>query len=122
MKILFVDDEDIILKLGDLFIKSLGHQVILANSGKKAISILSDNNCGTDLVFLDLMMPITSGFDVLKFMAERSIEIPTVVQTGILDQRDLNKALKLGAKEYINKPYTKTLIKNIIDKYSSHQS
>lgn len=71
---------------------------MLANSGKKALFIMTHKKyiSKIDLIFLDMMMPGISGLDVLKFMRDSNIQISTVLQIGIVDDRSLKKAMKLG--------------------------
>ncbi len=121
MKILFVDDDTTVMSLGGLFIKSFGYTPILVSSGGDAIETLKIRSREIDMMFLDLTMPHVDGFDVLKYMSHHSIDVPTVVQTGISDQRDLDYALSLGAKQYITKPYTKLLVKAMIEKYTKNK-
>jgi len=117
-KIFFVDDDQDVLTITELLLKGLGHEVLFANSGEKAIEIIKSTvSAKIDLMFLDLMMHGIDGFDVLEFMKNSNIQIPTIVQTGIIDNNDLKKAKNLGAIDYILKPYTREDIKRLINKY-----
>jgi CheY-like chemotaxis protein len=117
-KILFIDDERDILIVGKLLVEGLGHEVFLIDSGEKAVEFMSSEDVSEiDLVFLDLMMPGMTGFDVLKFMRDSSIRIPTILQTGMANDSDLEEAKDLGAIDCVCKPYTKQDIKYLIDKY-----
>ena len=118
--VLFVDDEESILKITKILLSSLDIKVILSNSGKKAINILSDKEYKNeiDLVLLDLTMPKMNGLEVLKWLNNKKITIPVILQTGIEDGSELNKAFKLGIKDYLVKPYTKEKLYEFIVKYS----
>jgi CheY-like chemotaxis protein len=117
--ILFIDDDQRILNIGDMFIKRLGHKVLLVESGQKAIDILKENNgLGIDFILLDIMMPEVDGFGVLEFLKDSNIQIPVVLQTGVMDDNDLKKAKKLGAVDCITKPYTRKDVEYLIKKYS----
>lgn len=118
--VLFVDDEESILKITKILLSSLDIKVILSNSGKKAINILSDKEYKNeiDLVLLDLTMPKMNGLEVLKWLNNKKITIPVILQTGIEDESELNKAFKLGIKDYLVKPYTKEKLYEFIVKYS----
>lgn len=120
--ILFVDDNPDVLNVGNLILKSLKHKILLANSGRKAIEILNDPKSKIDLIFLDIMMPEINGFDVLEFIKNSNIQIPVVVQTGMLEKSDLDRAEKLGAIDWINKPYVKSTIKYLIDKHTNYEA
>ena len=118
--VLFVDDEESILKITKILLSSLDIKVILSNSGKKAINILSDKEYKNeiDLVLLDLTMPKMNGLEVLKWLNNKKITIPVILQTGIEDESELNKAFKLGIKDYLVKPYTKEKLYEFIVKYA----
>jgi CheY-like chemotaxis protein len=118
-KILFIDDEKDVLTVGKLMIQSLGHEVLLMDSGEKAIEFMSSNDASEiDLVFLDLMMPGMTGLDVLKFMKDSNIQIPTILQTGMATDGDLKQARNLGAVDHLCKPYTKKDLESLINKYA----
>jgi CheY-like chemotaxis protein len=115
-KILFVDDDPGMLVVGKMLLKSLGHEVSLVSSGEEAIEFLKNSKSDIDFIFLDLMMPGINGFEVLTFMRDSHIHIPTVVQTGLIDDDDLNKVKELGVVDCIIKPYSKGDLKLAIEK------
>ena len=117
-KILFVDDDQDVLSISSMLIKSLGHEILLVNSGEEAINLIRNSESNIDFIFLDLMMPGIDGFDVLTFMKDANIHIPTVIQTGIIDEGDLKRIKELGAVDYITKPYTKEDLRRAITKMS----
>ena len=119
-RVLFVDDEESILKITEILLSSLGIEVILANSGKQAIKILSDEKPEEKIhiIFLDLTMPEMSGLEVFQWINSNKITIPVILQTGIVDKSELNQALKLGVKEYLIKPYTKKQLYELIKKHA----
>ena len=117
IKILFVDDERGVLTVASLFIKALGYDILLANSGEEAINSLQETGCEIKIIFLDLMMPNIDGLGVLNFMQKKKINIPTIVQTGMLDDISIKEAKELGAVDYITKPYTREDIGFLINKY-----
>jgi two-component system, OmpR family, alkaline phosphatase synthesis response regulator PhoP len=117
-KILFVDDNKDILCLANMMLQGLHVELLLASSGQEAIDIINNNaKSKIDLIFLDLMMPKITGWDVLKFIKDSKIQSPVVVQTGVMYEDDLQKAKKLGAVKCITKPYTKKVIKHLVDQY-----
>jgi len=119
-RVLFVDDEESILKITEILLSSLGIEVILANSGKQAIKILSDEKPEEKIhiIFLDLTMPEMSGLEVFQWINSNKITIPVILQTGIADKSELNEALKLGVKECLIKPYTKKQLYELIKKHA----
>lgn len=117
-KILFVDDEPSIRSITKFFMKSRGYDCLIAASGQEAIDFLGQDE-KVKIMFLDLMMPGINGFDVLEYIKNKDIKIPIIVQTGVLDKKDIDKALSLGAINYIIKPYDKAALFTLIEKYSS---
>ncbi len=119
-KILFVDDEIPILEVTKLLLSSLGFQAYLVSSGKIATEILSDKAKQQEIkiIFLDLTMPKMSGLELLEWINKNNIKIPTILQTGIQNKKEIEKAKKLGIKDYIIKPYSKEQLNQLIVKYT----
>ena len=103
--ILVVDDNEINLEVISDLLTSYSHKVTQAQGGEKAIEILMVKR-DIELVLLDLMMPGTSGEDVLKWM--RGIPalegIPVIVITARASQEDKIQGLNIGADDYLAKP------------------
>jgi CheY-like chemotaxis protein len=104
----------------------VGCSLIRAENGKTAIEIL--NSCATNgeslpfLIFLDLKMPVMSGFDVLEWLKASRIEPKpkVLVLSGSNDHADQMRALALGAAEYLVKPITpEVLSQRISDELNS---
>ena len=102
-----VDDEAINLQVLDNQLTMKGYRVIKANNGEEALKILFSENQTVDLMILDIMMPILSGFDVCKKVRERynSMERPILMLTAKDEQKDIDSALKCGANDFISKPF-----------------
>ena len=113
-KILFIDDDPTILLISEMMLKDLGYDVITADGGVSGIELLKTNII--DLVLLDLMIPDIYGLDVLKYIKEKEEfkNIPVIIQTGIKDSDEINKAYKLGVAYVLLKPYNQKDLKDII--------
>ena len=113
-KILFIDDDPTILLISEMMLKDLGYDVITADGGVSGIELLKTNDI--DLILLDLMMANIYGLDVLKYIKEKEEfkNIPVVIQSGIKDSDEINKAYKLGASYVLLKPYNQKDLKDII--------
>jgi two-component system, NtrC family, response regulator AtoC len=110
-KILVVDDEEFIrLNLKQIFHEE-DYDVILNDSGSSALKTI--NNEEIDLVLLDLNLPDMSGLDVLKHLKNMQPEILTIIMTGFASVESAVEALKLGAYDYIKKPFKADAIKLI---------
>ncbi len=101
-KILIVEDEKGILSFMTTVLSSNGYDVISANSGAKAITMVT-SHC-TDLVILDLGLPDMDGVEVLRFIREWT-HLPIIVVSARTHERDKVEALDLGADDYVTKPF-----------------
>ena len=101
-KILIVEDEKGILSFMTTVLTSNGYDVISANSGAKAITLVT-SHC-PDLVILDLGLPDMDGIDVLRELRSWS-NLPVVVVSARSHEHDKVQALDLGADDYLTKPF-----------------
>ncbi|WP_323796476.1 diguanylate cyclase [Nisaea sp.] len=107
--ILVVDDAPENVMLLSLILKDLG-TVSSALSGREAIDKALENP--PDLILLDIQMPELDGYDVIKALKNdpRTENVPVIFVTGLSDDGDEEKGLKLGAIDYITKPYKPTVV------------
>jgi CheY-like chemotaxis protein len=109
--ILVVDDTaDNLLLLSHLFKDE--YRVRISHTGGKALEICQSNN-PPDLVLLDIMMPGMDGFEVARRMREHptSVSIPVIFVTAITDEASRQKALGLGAIDFVTKPIDPDVLK-----------
>ena len=102
-KILIVDDEPDILELIEYNLKKEGYQVFLANNGQEGITIAKKVH--PDLIILDIMMPKMDGFTLAEKCINFNPDIPFLFLTARNQSEDKIKGLKLGADDYIIKPF-----------------
>jgi two-component system, OmpR family, KDP operon response regulator KdpE len=102
-KILVVDDEPHLLKLVRSNLEAAHYKVITAIDGPIALAMLEKE--GADLVILDIMMPGMDGFEVLQKIREFSV-VPMIMLTAKDQEVDVVRGLKLGADDYIRKPFS----------------
>lgn len=101
--ILIVDDDvNLCTALKDELIE-VGYDVDYVNSGSDAFQYLSGNE--VDLLLLDLKMPGQDGFDVLKQFNERRFKSKIIVLTAYADVKSAIDSAKMGASDFISKPY-----------------
>ena len=83
-----------------------GYEVESATDGLKAMKILS-RKANFDIILLDVMMPNMNGWDVLKEIRENETtkQIPIIMTTAISEEQKIVKGLKMGADDYIVKPF-----------------
>lgn len=101
-KILLVDDEIRMLDLLALYLRPKGYTCIKAPSAMDAIHFLEEEKA--DLILLDVMMPNMDGWDVCREIRKRW-DIPVIMLTARSEKIDVIKGLKLGADDYIPKPF-----------------
>ena len=101
IKVLIVDDEKPICDLIDLNLSAAGYQCEAVQNGLEAITRIESDNF--DLILLDVMLPGADGYDIMDYI--RPMEIPVIFITAKHEVRDRVKGLKLGADDYIVKPF-----------------
>ncbi len=114
-KILVVDDEYLNLRIVESHLADR-YQLSTALSGAEALEKLSNEK--PDLIILDLMMPVMTGYQFCQIVRKRydSDELPIVILTAKNRVEDLVKGLSLGANDYITKPFSKEELRVRIDK------
>ncbi len=101
--ILVVDDEDALRTGLSSELESEGYVVATAGDGDEAISVLQGKSF--DLVLLDIKMPRVDGFEVLRFIKERYPATKVIMLTGFADLKNAIESKKLGAEDFVSKPY-----------------
>ena len=105
-KILVVDDDENLRKLVELNLRSEGFDVIMAETGGGATQACAEKL--PDAVVLDLLLPDKSGKDVLAELHERYPALPVIILTALRDVADAVDCMRLGATDYLQKPFDKT--------------
>jgi len=101
--IMTVDDDQNMLRMLSRLLEVEGYGVTLATDGKSALALLEKRR--PDLIILDIMMPKVDGFQVLDSLRQRS-SVPVIMLTGRHEVTSLQKALTLGADDYVIKPFS----------------
>ena len=102
-RILVVDDEEALRIVLSAELEGEGYQVSNAADGQEAINILKRQEF--DLILLDIKMPNVDGFEVLKYVKERLPKTKVIMLTGFADLKNAIESKKLGAEDFISKPY-----------------
>ncbi|MDP2753669.1 MAG: response regulator [Nitrospirota bacterium] len=111
-KILVVDDEERIRKSLSGLLQDNGYEVITAGSGPECLQIMSSQEF--DLVILDIVMPEMSGIEVLQWIKEKYKDTEVIIITGYADKEKAVAAFRLGAYDFIEKPFESREILNTI--------
>lgn len=117
-RILVVDDEKSMREVLEIFLKNEGYTVSVAEDGKTAIEAIKNDIF--DLVITDMKMPRISGFDLLKSVKEISPDTVVVIITAFGTTESAVEAMKLGAFDYIQKPFKmddiRLVVKNALER------
>jgi len=99
--ILMVDDEDLMLTMGQTVLSTFGYQVLTANSGQKALDIISKGDKNIDLVITDLVMPAMSGRELVERLRKISPTIRILCTSGYVPP-----PAQTDESAYLQKPFT----------------
>lgn len=104
IKVLAVDDNRTNLHILQVFLKKLGHEVILAENGEEAVRKFEDES--PDLVLLDIMMPIMDGFEAARRIKAMTRDrwTPIIFLSALNRDENLVEGLDAGADDYLTKP------------------
>lgn len=100
-KILFVEDEKVLRETLAEALENSGFEVDFADNGSSALDLLKDGEY--DLILLDIILPKKSGFEILEEMKKINKKIPVILLTNLSGTDNVQKALELGAKNYLVK-------------------
>ena len=102
-RILVVEDDEIVLDVLQEILKSRGHEVATAADGQEAIDLIQAERF--DLIITDIVMPLKTGVDVLKKARDIDPRYPVIVITGNASEETIEKLIRVGAYEFIVKPF-----------------
>ena len=117
-RILVVDDESSMRQLLEIALTKEGYQITVAESGAKAVTLVGQSSF--ELVISDLKMPDMSGVEVLRHVKRTAPDLPVIMMTAYASTETAVEALRLGAYDYITKPFKldelKVTIRNALEK------
>ena len=113
-KILVADDEENILAVLEMRLKTKGYQVITASDGETALQKAKENQ--PDLIILDVMMPPPNGFHVCRALKDdpKYKDTPIILLTAKSTESDKFWGMESGADAYVTKPYNSEELLNKI--------
>lgn len=113
--ILIIDDSrEIVKHLTETVLPTFGYRTMHAFDGQSGLELIREKD--PDLVMLDFNLPQMTGLDVLQQMAQESLKTPVVLMTGYGSELSAIEAFRLGAKDYLIKPFTVDEIVETIDR------
>jgi CheY-like chemotaxis protein len=103
--ILLVDDEEMVLSVGQEMLRYLGYKVITAQSGRAAIDVVNNQGKELDLVILDIIMPEMGGGETFDIIHEHQPELPVLLCSGYSLNDKASEILERGCDGFIQKPF-----------------
>jgi chemosensory pili system protein ChpA (sensor histidine kinase/response regulator) len=116
-RILVVDDDPLIVKILKEPLERAGYDVNVARQGLEALQKVKERR--PDLIILDILMPLMDGFKVARFLKfdKRFKDIPIIVLTSRATEGERKMGEKVGANEYLYKPFRLPHVMDVIQRY-----
>jgi len=115
-RILLVDDEEIIIEVGQALLENLGYRVIVARGGAQAVEVVKSLHGQIDLVILDLIMPGMDGNQTFDSIQQIQPGMPVILSSGYSINGQARDLLSRGCKGFIQKPFSITELSQTIRK------
>jgi two-component system NtrC family sensor kinase len=113
-EILIIDDsQQICSMLAEYILPELGYTSAIANTGRQGLNRLRQRL--PDLILLDLQLPDISGLDLLRLIAQEGYDVPVILMTAHGSEGIAVEAFRLGARNYLIKPFSETEAQAVID-------
>jgi CheY-like chemotaxis protein len=103
--ILLIDDEEMIIKVGEELLQELGYKVLAARSGQGAINLYKKNTDKIDLVIMDMIMPGMGGGETFDHLKEIDPDIKVLLSSGYSINGQASEILERGCDGFIQKPF-----------------
>lgn len=113
-KILFVDDDKVLLHVGELILSGMGHDVECFIDGNKAIKRYLNDPLEFDLVITDLNMPNISGSELIQEIISVRPDAKTILCSGTDEDICSEIAIEMGATAFVSKPFKKKVIEETV--------
>lgn len=117
LSILVAEDNAINQRVAQIIFKNLGFEIDIAPNGQKAVSMASEKEY--DIIFMDIRMPLKTGFDATYEIRKLGLSMPIVALTANVSELDRTKAMEVGMNDFLSKPVRVDNIKNILIKWFS---
>ena len=115
LRVLITDDSRLLRKKLREELEHHDCEVIESINGKEAITTVLEQE--PDGVILDIVMPVVGGIEALQFIREVAPNVPVVMLSSMNTPQKLMTCLKMGAIDFITKPYTKEQIANTVERF-----
>lgn len=118
--VLVADDEKSMTEFFEVMLSREGCRVLTASSAEEAMEVIVSG--GLDLVITDINMPTAGGMEVIRKAAETDPDLPVIMITAYASTQTAIEAMKLGAYDYISKPFNNDEIKLVVAKALERRS
>ena len=115
--ILVAEDDTNSFKYIQASLKKTGVKILLATNGKEAVESVSDETISIDLIVMDAMMPLMSGFEATIEIKKIQPVIPIIMLTAYANQESIRQAIASGCNDYLSKPVSTDVLMTIIKKW-----
>ncbi len=112
--ILFIDDEPVLIQLGERYLKRLGYAAVITRDATAALALVRER--AFDLVITDLTMPLLSGIDLARRIWEIRPGARIILTTGYSATLDTPRAREIGFRELLLKPYSVQALGNCVQR------
>ena len=113
-RILIVDDEEIVIKSCLRILGGGDYYVEVAHDGREALRKIEENPY--DVMILDVVMPNMGGLEVLRRVKETHPDMDVIMVTGLSQVDTVMQARKLGARDFISKPFEPDELKQVVQR------
>jgi len=114
LDVLVIDNEDVICDACHLVLTEKGHAVDYCKTGKSGLLALA--RVPYDLLLLDMKLPDMDGMDILRTLKDKMPLLRVIVMTGYSTLANAVQAMKLGAADYLSKPFTDDELSEAVEK------
>jgi PAS domain S-box-containing protein len=104
--VLFVDDEEVVLEVGQELLQAMGYRVLIAKDGKEAIKVYRNNQDDINLVVLDMVMPNMGGGEAYDRIKEINPNAKVLLSSGYSIDGEASEILERGCDGFLQKPFT----------------
>jgi len=120
IKVMVIDDSNTIRRSAEIFLKSSGCQVILAEDGFDALAKISNEH--PDLIFVDIMMPRLDGYQTCSLIKRnaRYKTTPVIMLSSKDGLFDRARGRMVGSDQYLTKPFTQETLLDAVQVYAAH--
>jgi DNA-binding NtrC family response regulator len=118
-RILIVDDEEIVIRSCQRILSDSKYVVDSVLDSLEAVKKVEETPY--DLLILDIMMPKMDGLELLQHVKERHPDIDVIMMTGLSQIQTAVKAMKLGAFDYLSKPFDPDELQQVVDRALAHR-